>query len=494
VARARRRKASKSESAEKSLSATAIVGLAEKAQLKLFHSPLREPYASLWVKDHWETWQIKSPAFEEWLSAMCYFQHGGVPCQQTLGAARNTLAGRALFGGPEERVYVRLSGHKGAIYVDLGNGSWQAVRITREGWDIVSHVPVKFVRAPGMQAMPHPTDGGTIDDLRPLLNLPDEDQWKLAVSWLIGAFRPDGPFPILVVEGTHGSAKSSCAKMLRALVDPNMSPLRAGPTNLRDLAISAANSWCLGFDNLSAVRPALSDALCRLSTGGGFSTRLLYTDGGEKIFEGMRPMLLNGIDIGIERADLLDRTITLSLPPIAEEARQTESELWTRFEALCPSILGSVFDAVACALRRRSDVTLMKLPRMADFAIWVCAAEPALGWSEGSFLKAFDRNRADANAVALEGSSLVQPIVRIAERGPWNGTPTELLHELAEELDELGQRLLPKTPRQLSQELRRLAPNLPASGITVAFGKTSGNNSERVITISKSGDGATLRR
>lgn len=39
--------------------------------------------------------------------------------------------------------------------------------------------------------------------------------------------------------------------------------------------IAANNSWCLAYDDLSHVPPWLSDALCRLSTGGGFATREL---------------------------------------------------------------------------------------------------------------------------------------------------------------------------------------------------------------------------
>src|SRR5262249_26315289 len=151
-------------------------------------------------------------------------------------------------------------------------------------------------------------------------------------------------------------------------------PLRAEPSNVRDLMISAHNAWCLGFDNLSSLSNQLSDALCRLSTGGGFSTRELYTNDGEKIFEGMRPVLLNGIDICIGRTDLLDRAIGLSLPVIGEETRQTEARFWEGFEAVQPHILGSLFDAVACALRRLPEVQLPDLPRMADFATWICAA------------------------------------------------------------------------------------------------------------------------
>ena len=67
-------------------------------------------------------------------------------------------------------------------------------------------------------------------------------------------------------------------EVLRRLIDPNSAMLRAEPRDVRDVMIAATNSWLLAIDNISDLQPWLSDCLCRLSTGGGFSTRELYTD------------------------------------------------------------------------------------------------------------------------------------------------------------------------------------------------------------------------
>ena len=474
------------DAARKTLSGAALVRITEVRQVRLFHTPEHAPFAVFFVKDHWENWPVKSLMFTEWLCAMCFHDYGTVPSQKTLSEALNTLAGRASFESPEKKVHVRVAGNSDAIYLDLGNSSWEVIKITRDGWELASHSPIMFFRVPGMLSLPCPMRGGKIDDLRRFLNCDDEEQWKLAVSWLVAAFRPTGPYVVLILEGNHGCAKSTSARVLRALVDPNEAPLRGEPTNARDLAISAKNSWCLVFDNLSSVRGWLPDALCRLSTGGGFATRALYTDDGEKIFDGMRPMLLNGIDIGINRADLLDRAIVLSLPPIPEGNRETEADFWPRFESIRPYLLGSLLDGVACALRRLPEIKLSRRPRMADFATWVCAAEPAFGWPEGLFLNAYRCNRAEANSLALDASTLVQPLMRIAARGTWQGTPTELLSTLSQEslnspIGEAGS--FPRSPRELSQAIRRLAPNLIQVGITVQFGRTTGDNSQRTISI-----------
>jgi|SRR5271155_1666639 len=102
---------------------------------------------------------------------MCYARFGAVPSQNAIAEARSTLAGRALHASPKKQIHVRLAALDGAIYLDLANDSWEVVRITAAGWDVVQHSPVKFLRVPGMQPLPGPVDGGSIDGLRSFLNL-----------------------------------------------------------------------------------------------------------------------------------------------------------------------------------------------------------------------------------------------------------------------------------------------------------------------------------
>ena len=115
--------------------------------------------------------------------------------------------------------------------------------------------------------------------------------------------------------------------------------------------IAASNGHLLAFDNLSGVPPWLSDALCRLASGGSFSVRQLYTDDEEILFKAARPTLLNGIEDVISRPDLADRAIFLTLGPIREPQRRSETELWREFELARPAILGALLDAAAHGLK-----------------------------------------------------------------------------------------------------------------------------------------------
>src|SRR5262249_49903033 len=154
----------------------------------------------------------------------------------------------------------------------------------------------------------------------------------------------------------------------------------------------------------------LSDALCRLSTGGGFSTRELYSDSEEVIFSAMRPVILNGIEEGITRGDLVQRTVLVELPVIEPEQRRAEGEFWRAFEAARPGIFGALLDAVAAAIREAPNVRLPALPRMADFAEWSVAAELGLGWPTGGFLDAYTQNIASAHELALDASPVAQTL------------------------------------------------------------------------------------
>ncbi len=213
---------------------------------------------------------------------------------------------------------------RAAIYLDLADEQWRAVKITADGWEVVEKPPVRFRRPKAMLALPAPVQGGSVEALRRFVNVTDGD-WPLVVAWALACYRPVGPYPVLSLYGEQGSAKSTTARALRALIDPNSATLRCEPKEPRDLAIAANNGWVVALDNLSYLPTWLSDALCRLSTGGGFATRTLYENDEETIFSAQRPVIITGIEEVATRGDLLDRSILVTLPTISENHRLPES-------------------------------------------------------------------------------------------------------------------------------------------------------------------------
>lgn len=239
--------------------------------------------------------------------------------------------------------------------------------------------------------------------------------------------REKGPYPVIVVSGEQGSAKSTFLAILRALLDPNTAPLRALPREDRDLFIAATNGYVLAFDNVSGLPAWISDTLCRLATGGGFAVRQCYTDQDEVLFDAARPVILNGIEDIVTRPDLADRSIFLTLEAIPGERRKPENELWAAFEAARPQISGALLDVVAHGLRRLPETQLDKLPRMADFALWAMACETAL-WPAGTFGRAYSGNRDEAVENVIDADPVATAVcVMMAARTEWAGTASDLL-------------------------------------------------------------------
>lgn len=449
-----------------------LVQLALEAGPDLFHDLDGESYATVPAVGHRETWKLTSKGFRAWMHHRLFEADGKAANGEATRAALGVLDGKARFDGPMHRVWIRVAEHEGGLYLDLADADWRAVEITPDGWRVVTNVPVKFRRTRGMLPLPLPARGGTLGDLGRFINVASDTDARLLVAWLLAALRPNRPFCVLCLHGEQGSAKTTTARMLRALVDPNVAAVRSAPKDTRDLVIAAKNAWIPAFDNLSHIPTVLSDDLCRLATGGGFGTRELYTDDEEVLFDAQRPIIVTGIEDLATRGDLLDRALLVELPSITPADRRPEAALWREFDAARPALLGALLDAAVMGLRHLPTTTVTPLPRMADFALWIEAAAPALGWAPGSFTALYTANRASANDLVLDASPVGTAIVTLMHNRTvlWEGSASDLLVDLGGLVDDRVKGLpsWPKTPRGLAGILKRLAPNLRASGITLA--------------------------
>ena len=475
--------------------ADVLIELASTAEL--FHDRDDVGYGRFEVNGHKENWPIRSKGFKRWLVRGFYESTQGAPSSEAMQAALGVLEARAQFDAPEHEVHVRVAGHDDSIYIDLADRDWRAIEIDEDGWRVIDDPPVYFRRSSGMKPLPEPVTGGSVnDDLRPLLNVKMDNEFVLTVAWLLAALRPSGPYPVLALTGEQGSAKSMRANFLRALVDPNSVPLRALPRSEHDVFIAAHNSHVLAYDNASGLPDWLSDTFCRLATGGGFSTRELYTDQDEVLFGSKRPIILNGIDDIATRPDLADRSIVQTLTAISDERRKLETELWADFERKRPRILGALLDAVSHGLTTLPDLKLDRKPRMADFAQWVTACEGAL-WAKGTFIAAYTGNIEEAVETVLENDQVAAVLRTYMDMTPdgFTGTAADLLKALNDVASETQQKAKgwPKRPARLGSLLRRIAPPLRKVGIEITFDRTPGGKRTRTITLVARKEGAPDR-
>ena len=149
----------------------------------------------------------RTNSFRHWRRRY-YEETGSAVGAQTITSAVDLLEARAQFDAPERPVHIRVAEHDGCTYLDLADKDWRAVQIGPDGWQVVTAPPVRFRRAAGMLPLPIPQRGRSIEALATFLNLPALDEFVLVVAWLLAALQQGGPYPLLVIAGEQGSAKT----------------------------------------------------------------------------------------------------------------------------------------------------------------------------------------------------------------------------------------------------------------------------------------------
>jgi len=452
-----------------------VEGGRSEGSLELFHDGSGETFATMGppLLSAMRTYPIESKEFRELIES-AYLDHsprsGVIPSQAIKDVVR-TCAARARHDGPEHPVFLRVARPGDEVYIDLGNDSG-TVEVRGGWWKVVPEAPVRFRRTGAMRPLPVPEAGGDLDMLRRYVNVRDEDL-PLVLAWLMSALSGTQPFPVLVIHGEQGSAKSTTAKFLRQLVDPSSADLRALAGTTRDLAVQAHNNHVIGMDNLSGIDSTMSDALCRLSHGEGFGARTHYSDRDETVLAYARPIVITGIECAASRPDLLDRSYIVEAPAISDDERLDIRQVQRDFERDRPQLLGLLLDGVASGLSTHASIEMRSLPRMADAARMAIAAEPGLRLTPGSMSIAIERSRDDARATAIESSPFATSVVEWwAKRTgvPWEGAANDLLKELLDHLGGNGApRGFPSTPKAVSSQLNRHIASLAHAGIHAEF-------------------------
>jgi len=452
-----------------------------------FHDEDRTPYADLIIDGHRRTMPVRANSFESFLRGEFFRETEEAPSKLAVAAAIDTLAAHAEHGGSQHTVHFRVAEEGGCLYLDIGDNAGSVVAVDQSGWSIIRQAPVRFIRHSAMRSLPLPERGGGIGLLRNYINVEHEYDFRLLVFVMVAALWVGGPYPILVFAGEQGSAKTTATEFTRALIDPSKSLHQSLPRNVHDLFITAHRNQVLAFDNVSGLSGEMSDALCRLSTGGGFATRKLWTDDEEQSFNAMRPIVMNGIVNFLTRADLADRAIVVQLATIAEDKRRSVGELKAAFEADRPLILGALLDAISLGMSRLPDIRLPTMPRMADFARKSVACERAL-FGDGSFQEAYEKTEIETLDRTLEADPIASVIIDLMKAEPvWQGTASELSNHLARH-PAAARRSWPDSPQALGNHLSRIIPLLRKAGIEVERGRV-GASRERVTRIWRRDDG-----
>lgn len=475
--------------------------IAEARKALLFHDERGDGYAAFTDSSVRRVMKVRGSDFGGELSRRFARAHGYQKAAngEAIASARNVVEALARNEGEEHRLNTRFAQHEGAVWIDMADVRWRAIRVDASGWEIVEMPPLLFRRFPHMRPLPEPVRGGDLSRLFAPFALGEAER-VLMTCYAVTIPLADIPRCALIAHGPQGSGKSTLLKMLLGTIDPTgIDDLDLGgePREIAQLLDQHAFAF---FDNIVKVSDAAARLLCKASTGGGFEKRKLYTDEESVIQTFKRAVAISAINIPTHAPDLLDRTLLIGLDRIPPDRRKREADLWRDFEEARPAILGGLLDALSAAMRVYPGLVLPELPRMADFAAWGAAVAEALRLKVGdrqgaaAFLSAYTENVGRQTEEVLESDPVARAVRDFAiERGTWTGTASELIAALAPKHGEEMKAKDGGWPRRadgLSRRLEVLHSTLADAGVSLRRSR-EGKARTRTLTLTA---GAAERR
>src|SRR5829696_5541347 len=359
-----------------------------------------------------------------WLRRLMWEEEERSVSGEYLKMAAGTLSAHAEFSGESRELYTRAAWHEGILYYELRPG--KVVRAGPGGWTFEAHPPVLFRHYVNLKPLPDPEAGGSLDVLDGLVNLKSERDRRLFKAYLVTLPLEHVGRPILNASGAMSSGKTTIGRVVKRTWDPTApETVRFDP---RDFLQKAMHVYVVMLDNQNTIPEWAADTLCRLVTGEADSKRRLYTDDEDVIIELRRAVILNGINVPTDRGDVLDRSLVVELERIPDGERRTEEELWERFEAEHPKLLGALFGVLAEAIALKPSLKLSRRPRLADWGEYAAAIYEVMGWGAEQFLEDWDEIVKVQNQATLDGSPVAQTVIKFMEDKQEYATTSSELH------------------------------------------------------------------
>jgi hypothetical protein len=425
-------------------------------------------------------------------------------------------------------LHMRVMDEPGMLVVDLCDDQGRVVMITAGGWQVsdLREVPGEpwFRRGKYMtpQVVPaRPEDVvAVLQEAKEIVGLADE-QWALALSWLVGGHFPSIDRSGLWETGPSGAGKTTRAKMLAGWIDPARE--LGGRINLRrderDARAKAMGRFVFSMDNVATVSRDDSDFWCTLHTGVADEVRQLHTDNTMLSYDYKRIGLGTSLSMpsGFE-PDALRRMIHIELE--ASDKHPPTDKLWQAYEEIKPRVLGALYTVLTGVLNHLDEALAADLadcPEMSAYARRLYAADlayPQLGLyaayrdhTAGILIEAAGNKKLAMLVVeALAKQAESEEGIKLAKAGQLAGavaelakskkvielkpdeplltdTPTGLydfLHNLAGIRVMEGEKWFPADPTRLGHELTSLFGPLRAMGIIVRREK-SGSRRYRIF-------------
>lgn len=474
-----------------------LVDLVESRCIDIIIDQFHEVFVSVQISDHVETLPIDGNRFEKLIIKECYENNISQVNKDKIKNIVDIIKTKIEFASEVTKKTLSLRVARiGDNYVyDLANQKWEIIEITPEDWNVIPNSDPIFRRFKNNSSQVYPNkkySESCIQRFFELLNIPGTKERLLLTAYIVSLFIPNIPKPILVIHGGKGAAKTTTFELIKKIVDPGIVDTLSFPKEANELIQVLSHSYVSYFDNISKIPDLLSDLLCRVVTGSGFSKRKLYTDDDDISYNFKRCIGINGINLASVKPDFLDRSIIIEVNSIHKKKRRKEQDIKNEFNQLLPDILGWIFDLLVKVLKYRKEnpekIKLQEYPRMADFAEFGEIIARCSGHQDGEFMNAYFENIDIQNDEVIEASLVAKTILEFMEdKESWSGSVTLLLNLLTDCLGDENERLKKSnswitTPNVLSRRIKELEPTLNEKGIEII--RTYDNKKKsRVITI-----------
>jgi hypothetical protein len=321
---------------------------------RFLRSPENRFYARVSVDGRREIYRIDSAAFRDWLIEGCLSQQLKTPSEAMLRRVVSSVEITATQSRRSAPVFLRVGGDGedagSTFFVDLGDASGRAIKIRADGWSVVDRAGAEFRRPEGFLPLPVPSTNGSIELLRPYVNL-TESHFRRAIVWLAAALLPCGPHPVLVIRGDEGSARSTLTRVLKLLIDPHLRPILTEHENATDLISTWLDTWLPAYDDVGLMSPWLSKSLSELVRGRSSSIETKHSARKLTTTLGDRPLILSGVENVTDQFKQGPLCIHLQLRPILFDDRRGEREFWSSFQADYSRIFAGILDVLTEGLQ-----------------------------------------------------------------------------------------------------------------------------------------------
>lgn len=294
-------------------------------------------------------------------------------------------------------------------------------------------------------------------------NLNKKDALLLAIYLVTCLGGLDINIPILMVFGEKGASKSTFLRKAERIIDPKKNELITLPRGREELGLRLNNSFVLALDNISYITKDQSDLLAMAVTGGYMNKRALYKNTDEISLDLHTIILMNGINVSLREADVLDRALVFELKRINPKDYKPEKELWAEFDEDLPDILGACFQLLCIAKNDTRPIKVEKKIRMVDWMHMAVKVGRALGYSDEEVAELIWSNNKKVNEIAIDEDIVATCIVELMKNtDEYEASMSELLGDIqcVAESNNISRHLLPKQPNVLSRKLSQSKSNL----------------------------------